>query len=441
MASARDLAQVLEHSGEAVIVKDLNAVVTYWNREAATLYGFSAEEAIGQPLRELHAAELSEADYASLLTRVRAGHPTSSPAERRKKNGEIVRVTLNTTPLLDEHGALVGEITIARDVTAMFQKEEALRRAERELRLHGRDSFLRLAVPSNPTEPSQIQRAPSKAPINEILIGVALLVSSCLSILLTRVPGGIALFWPGSAIAAALLIRLPRIRWISAVASVVAALLVANVVAAHRSWLIGALFTGVGLTEIAMMVAVFRAWRFPYPDITVNQAAIMTAIFGIGIPGAAAMGAGLVLHLNFAVPFMEGTLQWWSSHAIGACLLGPPIMLFSVKGVRRLLQGMFLVENVLTLFVCVVGCYLTIRYVRFPFVSLALLLLIVAFRMGGFGTSMMSLCLGLMIANLNGIWTYTNIALQQMLGYTAEEFRALPPGGPAKAEGWKARLA
>src|ERR1700733_9263375 len=37
---ARDLAQVLEHSGEAVIVKDLNALVTYWNREAASLYGF-----------------------------------------------------------------------------------------------------------------------------------------------------------------------------------------------------------------------------------------------------------------------------------------------------------------------------------------------------------------------------------------------------------------
>src|ERR1700689_4439113 len=95
---ARDLAQVLEHSGEAVIIKDLNAVVTYWNREAASLYGFSAEEAIGQPLRKLHAAELSEADYATLLARIRPGRPTSSTTERRNKNGEIVCVTLNTTP-------------------------------------------------------------------------------------------------------------------------------------------------------------------------------------------------------------------------------------------------------------------------------------------------------------------------------------------------------
>src|SRR5580693_9837417 len=84
--SARELAQVLEHSGEAVIIKDLNAVVTYWNREAAFLYGFSAKEAIGQPLRKLHAAELSESEYACLLERVRAGRPTSSTTERRKKS-------------------------------------------------------------------------------------------------------------------------------------------------------------------------------------------------------------------------------------------------------------------------------------------------------------------------------------------------------------------
>jgi diguanylate cyclase (GGDEF)-like protein/PAS domain S-box-containing protein len=511
-ARARDLAQVLDQSGGAVIVKDLNAVVTYWNREAASLYGFSAEEAIGQSLRKLHAAELSEADYASLLERVRAGRPTSSNSERRKKNGELVRVTLNTTPLLDEQGALVGEITIAHDVTAMHQKEEALRKAERELRQRGEDAIPLLAVPSNSTEWIQLPRVLRKAPINEILIGLALLVSSCIAILLTRVPGGIALFWPGSAIAAALLIRLPRIRWLSATISVVTALLIANVVAAHRSWPIAALFSGVSLAEIAMMAAVFRLWRFPYPDITVNQAAIMVAIFGIAIPGVAAMGGGLILHMGSAVPFMQGTLQLWSSHAIGACLLGPPIILFSAKRFRRLLAGQFLALNALILLVCLVGCYLSIRYVRFPFVSVALLLLIAAFRMGGLGASLMSLCFGLMITNLwilgirpigldpaastsgsllglpviallasvmpsiavglgsdarraaarslriserrfresmehspigmlicdlNGIWTYSNIALQQMLGYTADELRAFPPGGPAKAEGWK----
>ena len=132
-AHARDLAQVLDQIGEAVIVKDLNAVVTYWNREAASLYGFSAQEAIGQPLRKLHAADRSEADYARILERIRSGLPTSHTTERRKKSGELVRVALKTTPLLDSEGQLVGEITVARDVTALHHTEESLRAAQATL--------------------------------------------------------------------------------------------------------------------------------------------------------------------------------------------------------------------------------------------------------------------------------------------------------------------
>lgn len=129
----RELEQVLEQTGEAVIVKNLNAVVTYWNREAASLYGFSAQEAVGQPLSKLHAADLSDADYARIFDRVRAGIPTSKSTERRKKNGEIVRVALKTTPLLDAEGMLVGEITVARDITALHRTEEALRAAQATL--------------------------------------------------------------------------------------------------------------------------------------------------------------------------------------------------------------------------------------------------------------------------------------------------------------------
>jgi diguanylate cyclase (GGDEF)-like protein/PAS domain S-box-containing protein len=353
----------------------------------------------------------------------------------------------------------------------------------------------------------------SDAPFNEVFVGLALLVSAYISILLTRVPGGFAPFFPGCAIAAALLIRLPRIRWSIAAASVVTALIVTNVAVAHRPWPLAALFTGVNVAEIAMMVAAFRfAWVFPYPDITIGQAAIVTAIFGIAIPGIAGLAGGLLLYAHYATPFVEGSSRWWSSHTIGACLLGPPILLFSSKGFKRLLRRAYLADNALTLIGCLVGCYLAMRYVRFPFASMELLLLAAAFRMGGLGTSLLSVCVGLMItslwmlgirpigldptalasgslvglpliallstvlppiavglgsdarragaralrvserrfresmehspigmliADLNGIWTYSNLALQEMLGYTQEEFRALPPGGPSKPEDWK----
>jgi diguanylate cyclase len=44
--------------------------------------------------------------------------------------------------------------------------------------------------------------------------------------------------------------------------------------------------------------------------------------------------------------------------------------------------------------------------------------------------------IGMLISDLNGVWGYTNLALQEMLGYSAEEFRAMPPGGPSKAQDW-----
>src|SRR5258708_24139641 len=87
--SAHDLAQVLEHSGEAVIVKDLNAVVTYWNREATSLYGYSAEEAIGQPLRKLHAAELSRGRLCVCARARSRGTPDfidHRPAQKERRN-------------------------------------------------------------------------------------------------------------------------------------------------------------------------------------------------------------------------------------------------------------------------------------------------------------------------------------------------------------------
>ena len=124
---------MLEHTGEAIIVKDLEAVVTYWNREAAALYGFSAAEAIGRTLRQLHAADLPESDYQRILARIRAGKPTASTTERRKRSGETVRVALRTTPLRDARGRLTGEITVARDVTALHRSEEALRGAQTTL--------------------------------------------------------------------------------------------------------------------------------------------------------------------------------------------------------------------------------------------------------------------------------------------------------------------
>ena len=261
---------------------------------------------------------------------------------------------------------------------------------------------------SSPETPPILKRAEAagtpalNSPLAEILVGLALFFSACAAITFTRVPGGIALVWPANAIAAALLIRLRQVRWSIAVVLVLLAAVLASVIAAQRPWSSAALFAGVHGIEIALMVLAFRfIWRFPYPKITISHAAFMNgALRDQSIPGLAALLAGLVLRNQLPGPFGAETLRWWSSHAIGACLLGPPIILFSVKELKRLTRGRFLLENLLTCLACLAGCYLAIRYVRFPFVGIGLLLLIAAFRLGGFGTSVVSLGLGLLITNL-----------------------------------------
>jgi diguanylate cyclase (GGDEF)-like protein/PAS domain S-box-containing protein len=343
------------------------------------------------------------------------------------------------------------------------------------------------------------------------LVGVLYFVTAAVAIVVTRVQGGIALIWLSNALAAAILIRAHRVRWYSTAAILMTAAIAANMLVAHRPLSLAFAFSCLNCAEIALMVWAFRAvFRFDYPDISVNQAAVMTAVFGIAIPGLTALAGGLLLQGYSGMSFGQVALQWWSAHTIGACLLGPPIILASAKSLRRLATGRFLAENLLTLVIVLVSCWLVIRYAQFPFVAIGMLLMIAAFRVGGFGASLLSLCsgfmiavlwaigvrplglagapvdmtllglpviallattlppiavglgtdarraavrkldaserrfreamehspIGMLIASLDGVWGYTNIALQEMLGYTAQEFQKLPPGGPSDPQEW-----
>jgi diguanylate cyclase (GGDEF)-like protein/PAS domain S-box-containing protein len=370
-------------------------------------------------------------------------------------------------------------------------------------------------VPQSP----DLRKVPAAAlgvlPTAEMLVALAVFLSAYLSILLTHVPGGITLFWPANGIAAAALIRLPQVRWASAGILIPLALLGAFLLT-HHDWRTALAFAGVNCAEIALMAAAFRlAWVFPYPEITINQAVVMTAVSGVAIPGLVALGAGLLLEILPGMAFADGAQQWWSSHTAGACLVGPPIVLSSLARWKRLASRRYRLKNALTLFLILLGGYLFIRYVHFPFVGIGALLLIGAFRFEGLGASVAGLAtgllimalwvlgirpvglentpatgtlldlpviallaavmppvavgigtamrrttlralkmserrfresiahspIGMLIADMNGTWTYSNVALQRMLGYTAEELRSLPPGGPSSQEEWQATQA
>src|SRR5579872_1796155 len=116
-------------------------------------------------------------------------------------------------------------------------------------------------------------------PVWEIALAFAVCLADCIAFWLTRADNGVALFWPGCAIAACTLIRLRRVRWLAGALTQFIAVYLANSLAAHRAPEVASAFAALNLCEVALMVAAFRfMWAYPYPEISIGQAAVMTGV-------------------------------------------------------------------------------------------------------------------------------------------------------------------
>ena len=114
---ARRLAAIVASSDDAIASKDLDGVVTSWNRGAERIFGYSADEMIGRSIRTIIPDDLqSEEDM--VLGRIRAGLSVDHyETRRRRKDGTEILVSLTVSPIIDETGSVVGASKIARDVT------------------------------------------------------------------------------------------------------------------------------------------------------------------------------------------------------------------------------------------------------------------------------------------------------------------------------------
>lgn len=124
------LAQMVEHSGEAMFSKDADGLIRDWNPAAERLYGFTAAEMIGQPTSRLIPPEMAD-DDVHLLRRALGGETISRHlAERVRKDGERISVALTVAPLFDDVGEPAGVTVVAHDVTEQLraerEREEAL---------------------------------------------------------------------------------------------------------------------------------------------------------------------------------------------------------------------------------------------------------------------------------------------------------------------------
>ncbi len=123
------LAAIVESSNDAIIGKALDGIITSWNGGAEEIYGYAAEEVIGNPITML-ALPARHAEVREFLEKVRRGERVvSHETERVRKDGTLIHVSLTLSPIRDADGNVIGISTIARDITEKKLMEERLRRA------------------------------------------------------------------------------------------------------------------------------------------------------------------------------------------------------------------------------------------------------------------------------------------------------------------------
>jgi PAS domain S-box-containing protein len=129
------LAAIVTSSGDAIVGKTLDGVVTSWNAAAERIFGYTAEEMIGQPIFRLIPEDRHDAER-DLLERLRRGESVElDEAERIRKDGQPIWISLSVSPVRDAEGRLIGAASIKRDVTQRRRAEAELRRHQDQLRL------------------------------------------------------------------------------------------------------------------------------------------------------------------------------------------------------------------------------------------------------------------------------------------------------------------
>jgi PAS domain S-box-containing protein len=119
----RELAAIVESSDDAIVSKDLDGVITAWNRAAEQMYGYSASEAVGQPIRLIVPDDLVK-EEESVLQRIRQGERVDHfETRRRRKDGTTIPVSITVSPIRDDAGAVIGASKVARDISGRAEIE------------------------------------------------------------------------------------------------------------------------------------------------------------------------------------------------------------------------------------------------------------------------------------------------------------------------------
>lgn len=153
-------AAIIEDSDDAIISKNLDGIILTWNSGARTIFGYSAAEAIGQPITLLIPPEKID-EEPEILARIRRGERiTHYETVRRRKDGTDIHISLTVSPLRNTRREIIGASKIARDVTERHLAEERQHRLLGEMQHRVKNVFalaqslVSVCVPqaSSPTE-------------------------------------------------------------------------------------------------------------------------------------------------------------------------------------------------------------------------------------------------------------------------------------------------
>lgn len=137
------LAAIVESSADAMISKDLDGRILSWNSGAERLYGYTAQEAIGQPITLIIPPD-RQVEERGIVERLRRGELVEHfETIRRSKQGRLIDISLSISPIRDASGQVVGASKVARDITARKRSEALLNGQKRVLELMARGAELK----------------------------------------------------------------------------------------------------------------------------------------------------------------------------------------------------------------------------------------------------------------------------------------------------------
>jgi PAS domain S-box-containing protein len=129
-------AAIVESSDDAIISKNLDGTITSWNRGAELVFGYSAEEAIGQNIRLIIPHDRQD-EETTIIERLKRGERVDHfETVRIRKDGTVLDVSLTISPVKDASGRVVGASKVARNITERKQTERTVGEQAKQRRAH-----------------------------------------------------------------------------------------------------------------------------------------------------------------------------------------------------------------------------------------------------------------------------------------------------------------